>query len=67
MEQLNEVIQAAEQDSSSVDGSRIEYQSLFSEELEDNPNSFLNIIKKFIREERLHFASQILQNLTTER
>lgn len=67
MEQLNDVIQTAEQDSSSVDGSRIEYLSLFSDEHEDNPNSFLNIIKKFIKEERINFASQILQNLNGER
>ncbi|RNA16687.1 Translin-associated factor X-interacting 1 [Brachionus plicatilis] len=64
MEHLNEVIQAAEQDSSSVDGSRIEYLSLFAEENEDNSNSFLNMVKKFIKEERLNFANQISDSLS---
>lgn len=67
MEQLNEVVQAAEQDSSSVDGSRIEYLSLFSEDHEDNQNSFLSVVKKFIKEERLNFANLILDNLSGNR
>ena len=48
-EQITALVKMAEEDSN-ADGSRIEYLSLFLDEHEESPDSFLNIIKQYIRE-----------------
>lgn len=65
-EQISALVKMAEEDSN-AEGSRIEYLSLFLEEHEDSPDSFLNTIKMYIREERLNYANQIKEMLTSNR